>query len=105
MANSLDQELEGKYVVVDEKAYNKTKDDIERVFLCEAGFGCSAETLGRAIFGKFVFDGEECRVEGYHVKRLATDQEIEEAKKRFLERKKGEQKEKILEEAEKKADV
>ena len=105
MANSLDQELEGKYVILDKKVYSKTKDDIERIFLCKNGFGCSATTHGKAIFGEFVFDGECCRIGGFEVKRLAKEQEIEEAKKRFLERKKGEQKEKILEEAEKKADV
>lgn len=80
MANSLDMELEGKIVILDNQYY-KGEKDIDRAFLCEDGFGCSSFTHGNAITGKFLIDGEHCRVEGYQVKRLATDEEIEELKK------------------------
>ena len=70
MGNKLNMDLKIKYIVVDEKVFSKTKDDIERVFLCKDGFGCSPSTSGHAIFGTFVFDGEKCRIEGYQIKRL-----------------------------------
>jgi len=79
MANSLNIELENRYVVLKSGNYKGT--DIQRVFLCKDGFGCGAKTRGRAIYGEFVFDGEQTRVEGYEIERLATSEEIEEAKK------------------------
>jgi hypothetical protein len=78
MANNLDIELEGKVVILDKKYFKGS--DIERAFLCEDGFGCSSFTRGNAIIGKFLIDGEKCRVEGYQVKRIATKEEIAELK-------------------------
>ena len=80
MSNSLDMELEGKIVILD-RQYYKGENDIERAFLCKDGFGCSSCTRGSAIFGKFLIDGESCRIEGFQVKRLATQEEIEQFKK------------------------
>ncbi len=82
MANSLGKDgLEGKTVILDFAEYNKggcTKDPKTRAFLCTGGFGCDNFTHGRAIFGKFLMDGEEARVDGYSLKRLATDKEAKE---------------------------
>ena len=94
MANSLNQDgLEGKIVVLDFKRYNKsgcTKDPKTRAFLCESGFGCDNFTNGRAIFGKFLIDGEGARIDGYDLKRLATDQEVKEWREKLGEKEKGE---------------
>ena len=65
---------------MDKKYYNRAETDLERMFYCSGGFGCSPDTSGRAIFGHFTIDAEEVRVEGYQVKRLATEKEIAQAK-------------------------
>jgi hypothetical protein len=69
MANSLNLELTGKRVILSGSRYRGNKE--ERMFLCESGFGCHSFTSGRAIYGKFVKDGEECRVDGYEIEGLA----------------------------------
>lgn len=80
MANDLNMELEGKYVILKGGKGGYKGTEIERVFLCEGGFGCSSGTIGSAIYGKFVFDGEECRIEGYEVERIATVTEVKAAR-------------------------
>ena len=77
MANSLNQPLENKYVVLKPNLYRGS--DVERVFLCKSGFGCFPSTGGTAIFGEFIFDGERCRIHGFDVLRLATEEEVSEA--------------------------
>jgi len=79
MANSLNANLHGKYVVLKDTIYRGT--DIERVFLCRGCNGCNRETFGRSISGEFVFDGEDTVIDGYAVSRFATGTEIAEAKK------------------------
>ena len=79
MGNSLGIELEGKHVVLSEKIFNG--NTVERVFFCESGFGCSSFTMGTKVYGVVVSTGEECWVRGYHISRLATESEVEEAKK------------------------
>lgn len=78
--NSLNIDLTGKTVVLSEKFYDG--DTVGRVFTCKGGFGCQPSTMGRAVSGEFIADGETCRVEGDEVERLATQEEIEDAKKR-----------------------
>ena len=68
MANSLNQEVEGKYVI----AHGK-------VWLCTGGFGTSPNTGGNAIFATDVATGESARLSGYNLKRLATDLEVAQA--------------------------
>lgn len=79
MANSLNIDLKDKFVVLSKEAYPGSI--IKRVFHCEGGFGISSDTMGTAIFGYFIYDGERCRVEGYEVDKLATNDEIEKARK------------------------
>ncbi len=85
MGNNLNIELDKKYIILRSGKHGFKGNDIERVFYCDGGFGCSSATSGNAIFGKFVFDGEECRVEGYQVERLATETEIKQAKTIYKE--------------------
>jgi hypothetical protein len=87
MANNLNRDLEGKYVVLNS---NFKGDDIHKVFLCKDGFGVYSSTIGKAIIGEFVYDGEKCRVEGYDVERLATDEEVRKAKEIFATNNKNE---------------
>lgn len=82
MANYLDMDLVGKYVLIKAK-YLKSeyRASYKRVFLVDGGFGAKPWTEGRALFGVFIFDNEQCRMEGYMVERLATEKEISQAKK------------------------
>jgi len=77
--NPLKAELKDEYVVLKSKVFKGT--DAERVFLCKGGFGCSPDTMGRAVMGEFIFDGSSSRVESYEIERFATSFEIEEARK------------------------
>ncbi len=86
MGNSLSIELSGKYVVLRESSFNEEDDfsnPAKRVFLCGGGFGTSPLTQGTALQGQFVYDGENVRWHGYDVERLATDEEVEQAKGLF----------------------
>lgn len=68
-------DLEGKVVIMSKKFY-KGQTEEERKFLCLGGFGCKADCMGNAVFGKFLIDGEECRVERYEIEKLSPDQTI-----------------------------
>lgn len=89
MGNSLNMDLEGKHVVIKKEILKPEYHDVEkRVFLVKGGFGAKSYTIGTALFGEFVFDGEECRMDGYDVERLASEEEIETSRRlrRSLER-------------------
>lgn len=66
--NSLRIDITGKVVVLSRKEFSGTES--ERMFLCEKGFGCSPFTSGSAVYGKFISDGEKCRVEGHQIEKL-----------------------------------
>lgn len=75
MGNRLDADLEGKVVVLRAEAY---KGGVKaRLFRCTGGFGCKPYTTGNAIFGTFLASGQDERVEGFEVERLATDAEVQ----------------------------
>lgn len=74
MGNSLNMNLEGQ-VVIFKKKY-MTVPPLDHPFRVEGGFGASPSTIGRALFGTFLSDGEEARMEGFMVERLATEEEI-----------------------------
>lgn len=38
-----------------------------RVFIVDSGFGVIAKASGTAVYGKYKFDGEDCRIEGYEI--------------------------------------
>ena len=69
--------LTDKMVLLCSKAYKGS--DVERIFFCESGFGCHPFTIGKAVFGYFVYDGEKCRISRWDVVRLATEEEVAEA--------------------------
>lgn len=81
--NSLGKEIERKIVVLSYKRYKRngcTRRPETRAFICRGGFGCSPHTGGTAVFGTFLVDGEEARIEGYDIERRAT---IKESRKWF----------------------
>lgn len=74
MANSLNADLTGKVVVFRE---NVLRAEFRNwPFYVEGGFGAQAFTMGRALIGTFLHDGEEARFDGFDVERLATDEEL-----------------------------
>ena len=81
MANNLRIDLTGKTVIFSQN-YMKVPAT-EHPFLVSGGFGAKEYTSGRALFGTFLSDGEEARMEGFMVERLATEEEIETAKNRL----------------------
>ena len=73
--NNLKIDLTGKVVVLMRKYYKG--DEKARRFLCSGGFGCHPGTMGSAIVGTFLIDGEEARVEGWQIEKLSDDQSTE----------------------------
>ena len=77
--NSLRIDLKGKTVVVSKKLFPKLSV-IERVFEVSGGFGCRPANIGSALIGEFLNDGEQAKVDGLDIERLATEDEIEQAR-------------------------
>lgn len=69
------QHLAGRIVLVTHVA------DPLRLFRCCSGFGCNPEAMGRAIFGTWLSDGSQDRIDRGEVERFATEKEIVDAEK------------------------
>lgn len=67
--NNLKSELEGRIVILSPECYKG--DEEARKFKCLGGFGCHSFTMGSAVYGEFLSDGEKVRVEGYEIERFA----------------------------------
>lgn len=77
MANRLNADLTGKVVVLDPKYLSSQYQALKwRLFRAEGGFGCSPETEGKAVFGTFLADGEEARMEGFMIQRFAVEDDM-----------------------------
>ncbi len=70
--------VKGKAVVLRTPDYRG--DTLNRVFECKDGFGCDPQKGGSAVFGEFLVDGEFARIARSHIARLATDEEVAQAK-------------------------
>ena len=82
MSNNLNEDITNRYVIVKEETFKAEYRDLKwRVFHARGGFGCQPYTAGSAVFGSCVHDGEEFRIEGYHIERFATDDEVALAQK------------------------
>lgn len=66
MANALGRKINmGEIVVLRKKLFKLEYQELKfRLFRCSGGFGMSDETMGRAIYGEFLSDGEVCRYNG-----------------------------------------
>lgn len=78
MANSLNIDLTDQVVIFHQR-YLKVLAT-EHPFHVGGGFGALPYTSGSALGGTFLSDGEVCRMEGYMVERLATEEEIASAR-------------------------
>ena len=74
MSNTLKTELTGKVVIFKQSRMSVVAT--EHPFRVEGGFGASPGTIGSALLGTFLSDGEQATMGGYDVERLATDAEI-----------------------------
>lgn len=80
MANALNEELEGRVVIIGAMHLKTSLDRPElRAFRVLDGFGANSFTSGSALIGEFLYDGDKCRLEGWMVERLATEDEIADA--------------------------
>ena len=68
------QDLEGKVVVIRKSSLAKPYKEGPRLFKAVGGFGCSPSAIGRAVFGKFLHDGEECRWDRSDVEGILKEQ-------------------------------
>lgn len=79
--NGLHEDITDRFVHVKDGVLKPEHDRPGmRVFYAQGGFGCRSYTNGSAVFGEFIADGEECRMEGWQFDRFATDEEIAEAR-------------------------
>jgi hypothetical protein len=77
-------ELKGKYAVL-KKPEGRDFSVVQLIVRCTGGFGCSPRSLGTAVFGTDVVRGSEHRYDRFDFERLATADEVKEAKE-FYER-------------------
>lgn len=61
-------DVTNKVVLVHKKFLKPEVTD--RRFLCEGGFGCHPQTNGTSVYGKWLSDGEEDRINGYEIESL-----------------------------------
>lgn len=69
--SSLAGHYEGKFLVVspyhvEDSFDSKYQNPESQIFYATGGFGCSPATMGTAVFGQFISDGERCRMERRH---------------------------------------
>ncbi len=77
MSNTLKTDLTGKVVIFKQSRMSVVAT--EHPFRVEGGFGAFPTTIGSALIGTFLSDGEEATMDGYAVERFATDEEIQAA--------------------------
>lgn len=66
-----DQDLKGRTVLLRSEYYKGEEN--ERLFLCKTGFGCVVYTVGSAIMGEFVHDGEKTRIDRSHIDKVVSE--------------------------------
>lgn len=66
--NTLDKDIEGKVIRIrKDQMKEEWQDDEKRAFYVVGGFGAHGFTGGTALFGIFLYDGEEARMDGLQV--------------------------------------
>ena len=67
MSNRLNIDLHGKTVLLNKEHF---KEGTDLRFVCKNGFGCSSFTNGTSIYGTWVADGQDDKINGYDVESL-----------------------------------
>jgi len=73
MANILGIELEGKTVILKQSYFRSSLVNTDHPFVCKSGFGCSSRSRGTAIFGYFISDKEQTKIDSFEIERLKED--------------------------------
>lgn len=91
VANSSNEHYDDQVVVIKSEYFKPDYRSAKyQLFHAKGGFGCDPSKIGTAVFGYFLADGDEARVERYDILGIATPEAIEEWKKlygEFAERK------------------
>jgi hypothetical protein len=66
-------DLKGKTVLVRKKFFKPEYADKDRRFKCESGFGCNPAAMGNAVFGTFLLDGEETRINRSDIEGIVSE--------------------------------
>ena len=83
MANSVKQDLQGKYLLFRKKYMGDNYPERgQRIGRATGGFGCSPHTAGTAIFVDWAFGGKS-RMEGYMVEAIVSVEDFIEASEKF----------------------
>ena len=69
------EDLTGKVVIIRKDSLVSPYSEGDRRFLAKVGFGCKPGLIGRAVWGIFLVDGEECRMNRSDVEGIAVNQE------------------------------
>lgn len=77
--NKREGDYNNKIVLLSPKTLNAESQRPElQIFLATGGFGCNPESLGNAVYGEFLHDGERCRWERYNIIGVANYAVIQE---------------------------
>jgi hypothetical protein len=75
-------DYKGKYVLLLSEYYNG-KNPLTRIFFCSGGEGSFSNQehfiKNASIFGEFLSDGEKCKIQSFHIDRIASEHEINNA--------------------------
>lgn len=73
MVNSLGIDLTGKTVLILKSSLKPEWREGDRRFKVSGGFGAKPHTMGKALFGTFLVDGEEARMSGWDVESVVDE--------------------------------
>ena len=84
MADLSGVHLRGKHVIIS-ASVAQDRDVIDRIFYCKYGFGCHPTAAGTKIYGQFMTEptDQDIQLRREDVLRLATNEEIEQARQRL----------------------
>lgn len=68
--------IKGKVVIISKKYLDPDYQLMDRRFKATDGFGTSLTTMGSAVFGTLLMDGEECRFERMEIEGLAVNPDL-----------------------------
>lgn len=71
--NLLRTNLTDRVVLVKKEILKPDYKNIDRRFLCQGGFGCHPNTMGKQIYGIWLCDNTDGNITGYDVESLVEE--------------------------------
>lgn len=73
--NKLNRDIqENEIIVLEKELHNEEYQDFKfLLFRLKSGFGMLQSTMGTALFGEYVSDGEQCRIDPNYIDVLETE--------------------------------